>query len=187
LSIIIQGYLTDKLITQGFNSKPSTPPLGLTIITSGLLGNKLITQGYYSTITPPTPSVSTAGGGAPRGFITRRLDAELTPQEKPVERVIPQPLLEGMTFEEMARYVFTSLHPNISEEELQQRLKETLSMLPQNKIVNKEADLHNLIAEIAERIKTTEAKPLHIPILKTINIEDKLRETIRKSLEEQNN
>jgi hypothetical protein len=48
LNIIIQGYLTDKLITQGFNSKPSTPPLGLTIITSGLLSNKLITQGYFS-------------------------------------------------------------------------------------------------------------------------------------------
>ena len=119
-------------------------------------------------------------GTSPPIFISHhreiRTERDLTPEERSVERVPLQPLLEGMTFEEMVRYVYTCLHPKQpTEEELRQRLGELLSKLPKPESPeDMEEELRLIIRKYAPKLQVT-------------NTEDKLKETIRKSLEENKN
>lgn len=69
-----------------------------------------------------------AGGARTITWPPIRRKPELFPPEKPVVQVIPQPVIDGMTFEEMVAYVYSLLKPS-DEESAEDQLRRVLSPL----------------------------------------------------------
>jgi hypothetical protein len=121
---------------------------------------------HYGAVTPPTPSPATGGGGGSH-FITQRprFEQDLTPTEKPVEQVIPQPLLIGMTFEEMVQYVHDSLHIKDDSDEME-NLTKLLSTYNFASATDIEQELKNQLLKLASKLEIHSSEDTLIEALK---------------------